>query len=63
MRMYAVITSAAMAKFALIGLGYWIGSKIDASLGTSPLFLLLCVGIGLGLGLWGLIRAIDRRGS
>lgn len=61
MRTYAVITSAALTKAALIGLGYWVGSRIDRSLGTSPLFLLICVAAGLGLGLWGLIRALNRR--
>jgi F0F1-type ATP synthase assembly protein I len=60
-RTYAIVTSAALAKAVLIGIGYWVGSRLDTAFGTSPLFLLLCVSAGLGLGLYGLLRALKQR--
>ncbi len=61
MRTYAIVSSAALAKAMLIGIGYWIGTRVDRAYGTSPLFLLVFVSLGLALGLYGLIRALNRR--
>lgn len=62
MRMYAVVTSAALTKVTLIFLGYWIGNKIDKAFGTSPLFMLLSVSLALGLGIYVLVKMIEKKG-
>ncbi len=61
MKTYAIVSSAALTKVALIGLGYWVGARLDRSFGTAPLFMLLCICFGLALGIWGLVRALNRR--
>jgi F0F1-type ATP synthase assembly protein I len=59
-RLYAMASGAAISKAVLLALGYWIGSKLDKRFGTSPLFMFLCVCVALAIGIWGVVRVLDR---
>lgn len=59
-RKAAVISNAVIAKFVAIGLGAWLGNKVDVKIGTSPLFLLIGIFMGGGVGLWYLFVVIKK---
>lgn len=63
MRTYAIVSSAVFTKAVLIGIGYYVGSILDKKFGTAPLFILVCITLGLALGLWWLIRSLNRRNN
>jgi len=52
MRFAAAMSSGILLVGILIFLGFWLGDKLDKSMGTSPLFILVFVLLGFGLGLW-----------
>ncbi len=61
MRTYAIVSSAVLTKAVLIGVGYYFGSILDKKYNTAPLFILVFISLGLGIGLWWLIRSLNRR--
>lgn len=60
MRFYAVLTGATFVKVILIAVAYLVGTRLDERFGTYPLFLSIGVLAAVGLGLWWIIRVIDR---
>jgi len=61
MRTYAIVSGAVFTKAILIGVGYYVGSILDKKFNTAPLFIMICITIGLAIGLWWLIRSLNRR--
>lgn len=60
MRKAALISNAVITKFALIGIGAWLGTKADQALGCSPLFLLVGIFAGGGAGIWYLFVTLKK---
>lgn len=42
----------------LLLLGIWLGNKLDQSLNTSPIFLIIGMILGLFIGIWSIVKMI-----
>ena len=60
MRFYALISGAVFTKLLLIFAGYWLGNKADEHFGTPPFLMFLGIVVGAGLGIWQLMRALEK---
>jgi len=59
-RKASIISSAVMTKALLTIAGFVGGGVIDKALGTDPLFRFGLMIVGISIGLWWLLRVIDR---
>ena len=60
LRFSAAMSSAAIMTGVLCFFGYWLGQKLDASLSTAPLFLIVFLIAGFTLGIWYTVLVFKR---
>lgn len=60
LRFSAAMSSAALMMGVLGFFGYWLGTKLDSSFATKPLFVLLFIIVGLALGIWYAVLVFQR---
>ena len=53
--------SLATQWMAMLGLGVWLGYKLDKYLGTTPVFLILFPLTALFVSLWGIIKEVNKK--
>ncbi len=59
-RYYARLSSAVLVKLALCMVGFLLGKKLDAALGTGPYLMFLGFVVGVSVGLWWVIRTANK---
>lgn len=58
-RYVAVATSFGLTVLASIGVCYWLGTLVDARLGTRPIFALTGILVGVGAAFYSLFVGFD----